>query len=134
MQVKCPCTHTLVMAQRKAVKVHESIPAFIIGLPEDLFEADIAKSKFAHTITFLKKIVPDLEEARCRMKKVHGTAKKGRYEVDVSITTPHKRYTYSNSGWDLAQIFDEMSESLKKRFAQQKRPKNKRSARQASDD
>ena len=121
------------MDQRKGVKVHDSIPAFIIGLPEDVFEADLAKSKFANTVTFLKKIIPDLEEARCRMKRVHGAAKKGRYEVDVSIKTLHKRYTYSNSGWDLAQIFDEMSESLKKRFAQHKQPKNKSSARQPTD-
>ena len=110
------------MAQRKeiVVQVHEDLPVFIVGLPEDLFEADLAKLKFAYTISFLKKIVPEIEEARCKIKMVHGTGKKSRYEVDVSIITPYSTHTYANSGWDLAKIFDKMGESLKKRFAQEK--------------
>jgi len=114
------------MAQRKeiAVQVHEDLPAFIIGLPEDLFEADLARSKFADTISFLKKLVPEIEEARCKIKRIHSPSKRSRYEVDVNIITPYTRHTYANSGLDLAKIFDEMSESLKKTFEQSKQTKN----------
>jgi hypothetical protein len=116
------------MIQKKeiAIRVHEELPAFIIGLPEDLFEADLAKSKFAETISFLRKIVPEIEEARCKMKLINDQGKKSQYEVNVSIITPYKIDTYANSGWDLAKIFDEMSESLKKRFVQEQQSRNLR--------
>lgn len=116
----------MVLRKEVPVKVHEDLPAFIIGLPEDLFEADLAKSKFADTISFLKKIAPEIEEARCKMKLHDIRGEKRRYEVDVSIITPYRRHAYTNSGWDLASIFEEMSESLKKRFTQEKQPRKKK--------
>jgi len=120
------------MTQRKtqrkeiALQVHEDLPAFIFGLPEDLFDADLAKSKFADTISFLKKMVPEIEEARCKMKMVYSPSRKSRYEVDVSIITPYARHADTNSDRDLAKVFDEMSESPKKRFAQEKQRGSKR--------
>lgn len=44
------------MAQSKeiTVQVHEDLPAFIVVLSEDLLDADLAKSKFADTISLLK--------------------------------------------------------------------------------
>jgi hypothetical protein len=58
------------------------------------------------------------------MKMIHSTSKKSRYEVDVMIITPYKRHTYGNSGWDLSKIFDEMSESLNRSFAEDKQRGN----------
>lgn len=101
---------------QKAIKVHDDLPAFIIGLPKDSFEADLAKSKFAQTVEFLKKIVPEIEEARCKIKQHDVSGERKRYEVDASVITPYVRHSYVDSGWDLAKIFDEMSESLKKKF------------------
>lgn len=123
MQVKCiyPLLLQQMTQKESAVRVHEDLSAFIIGLPEDIFEDDLAKSKFADTIRFLKEIVPEIEEARCKMKLIHTSGKKNHYQVDVSIITPYKTNAYSNSGWDLAKLFDEMSESLKKRLEQEKR-------------
>ena len=103
-----------------------------VDLPEDLFEADLAKSKFGETIGFLKTIVSEIEEARCKVKVIHSPGKKSHYELNVSIITPHKLDTYAKSGWDLAMIVNEMSDSLKKRFAQEKQMKNlRKSARNA---
>jgi len=99
-----------------AEKVEEDLPAYIIGLPDDPFDAELAKSKFAETVRFLKRIAPEIEEARCKMKLRDIEEERMRYEVDVSIITPYKRHVYTNSGWDLANIFDQMSDSLKKRF------------------
>jgi len=115
------------MTQKEsAIRVHDDLPAFIIGLPEDILEADLAKSKFAETIRFLRKIIPEIEEARCKMKLIHTPGKKSHYEVDVSIVTPYKINAYVNSGWDLAKLFDEMSEFLKKSFEQEKQMEHRR--------
>ena len=37
------------------------IPVYIIGLPEDPFEAEVAKSKFFKVVQFLKRVFPDIE-------------------------------------------------------------------------
>jgi hypothetical protein len=108
------------------MQIQDGLPAFIVGLPQDMLEADLAKSKFADTVAFLKKMVPEIEEARCKIKVVHGIGKKSRYQVDVSIITPYVRHAYTGSGRDLARMFDEMGESLRKRFAREKPLKKQR--------
>jgi CBS domain-containing protein len=100
-------------------KVGEAdIPAFIIGLPEDPFDAELAESKFVNIVRLLRKTTsPEIEEARCHIKLRDIEGERRRYEVDVNIITPYRRHTYTNMGWDLARMFDQMSDSLKKKIA-----------------
>ena len=98
-------------------KIEQEIPIFLIGLPDDPLDAELAKSKFADIVRLLKKIYPDIEEARCRLKirEIQGARK--RYEVDANIISTHRIDTYVNVGWDLGKMFDQMSDSLKKRIS-----------------
>lgn len=98
-------------------QLEEDIPMFIVGLPDEPFDAELAKSKFANLTKFMRKIHPDIEQARCHIKlrKVYGSRK--RYEIDVHIRSTHGNISYTNVGWDLAKLFDEMNHALKKRVA-----------------
>lgn len=98
-------------------KVEEDVPAFIVGLPDDPFDAELAKSKFVSVIKLLRKVSPEIEEARCNMKIRDIQGERRRYEVDVNLITPYERITYTNVGWDLAKMFDQVSDALKKRLA-----------------
>lgn len=100
-----------------AEKVEEGIPIFLIGLPEDPLDAELAKSKFANLVKLLKKIYPDIEEARCRLKIKNIQGSRKRYEVDANIISTQRIDTYVSDGWDLATLFDQMSDSLKKRIS-----------------
>jgi CBS domain-containing protein len=106
-------------------KVEEDVPSYIIGLPDDPFAAELAKTKFTSLVKLLKKTMPDLEEARCRIKlsSVRGKIKK--YEIEVSIFTPTNRYSYTNEGSDLATIFDLMKDSLKNKLTQKNQKRQK---------
>lgn len=97
----------------------EDIPAYIIGLPDNPLSSELAKSKFNTLIKFLKKTLPDLEEARCDIKLISVRGKTKRYEVDVSIFTTTRRYNYTNRGIDLATIFDQLRDSLKRKLSQE---------------
>jgi len=110
-------------------KIEHEIPAFIIGLPDDPFDAELAKSKFTNLIKFLSKVSPEIEEARCRMKLRGIQGQRRRYEVDVNIITPYRRYTYTNMGWDLAKMFDQMSDSLKNQLGHKRSGRQKESVR-----
>jgi CBS domain-containing protein/ribosome-associated translation inhibitor RaiA len=98
-------------------KMEEDIPMFIVGLPDEPFDAELAKSKFTNITRFLRKIYPDIEEARCHIKlrSVQGARK--RYEIDVHILSTHGNISYTNIGWDLAKLFDEMTDAMKKKVS-----------------
>ena len=106
-------------------KVTEDIPSYIIGLPDNPFASELAKTKFNTLVKLLKKTMPDLEEARCRIKlsSVRGKIKK--YEIEVRIFTPTNSYSYTNEGSDLATIFDLMKDSLKNKLTQKNQKRQK---------
>lgn len=110
-------------------KIEEEIPAFIIGLPDDPFDAELAKSKFSGLLKFLRKIAPEIEEARCKVKLRDIEGERRRYEVDVSVITPYRRHTYAATAWDLAKLFDGMSDSFKKQFGHRRMRKQRESVR-----
>ncbi|MDF2737969.1 MAG: Inosine 5-monophosphate dehydrogenase, partial [Nitrososphaeraceae archaeon] len=100
-------------------RIEEDVPAYIIGVPDKLFSSELTKSKFNTLVKFLKKRIPDLEEARCRIKLISVRGKIKRFEVDVSIFTTSNRYTYRNCGLDLVTIFDQLKDSLKMKLLQE---------------
>jgi CBS domain-containing protein len=98
------------------------IPIYIIGLPIDPFEAEIVKTKFHKIIALLRKSFPFIEEAKAVIKTFsEGSKKTRRYEVKVSIVTPKKTFSYSEKGWELPKIFDNVSIKLKKLLYIQRR-------------
>ena len=100
-------------------ETEQDIPVYIIGLPEDPFEAEVAKSKFQKVIGTLRRVFPDIEEARSVIKiseSVKGKERR-RYEVDVAIKTPKGVASYTNKGWELPSIYDEISQRLKRQLS-----------------
>lgn len=104
------------------------VPAYIVGLPDDPFEAEAVRSKFMRAINLLKKSFPEILEARCTIKTSSPRGKRGRrrYEVKALVYTPHRMFVHSESGWDLPSIFDMISDRLKKAMTRAPRPRRER--------
>lgn len=90
------------------------IPMYIVGLPDDPFEAEATREKFTRVIRLVQKAVPDLMEARAIIKSGQTKAAKKRFRVQVFIATPTKRYNYTETGFELADVFDEISNWARK--------------------
>jgi CBS domain-containing protein len=103
------------------------VPIYIVGLPDDPFEAEVAKQKFKRTINQLHKVLPQILEARSVIKSTASTPgkEKRRYEVTVHIKTPKNSYSYVASGWQLAEIYDTIIDRLKRLPSQKERRRNK---------
>lgn len=98
------------------------IPVYIIGLPEDPFEAEVAKSKFLNAVGTLKRSFPEIEEARSVIKiseSVKGKERR-RYEVDIAMTTRKGVINYTHSGWELPSIYDELATRIKRLMTQRR--------------
>lgn len=111
------------------IEEEEDVSAYIIGLPDKSFSSELIKSEFNTLVKFLKKRIPDLEEAQCRIKLISVIGKTKRFEVDVRIFTTTNRYTYINYGLDLATIFNQLRNNLKMKLSQKSQTRQKQSSR-----
>jgi CBS domain-containing protein len=105
-------------------RVQYDLPCYIMGLPEDPVEAEMTKTKFIGVVKLLKKIFPEIEEARCRIK-IKRSGKRSRYEVQVNIVTTAEIYSYASTGWDLPLIMDELSDGMKRKVIREQNKKGK---------
>jgi CBS domain-containing protein len=102
----------------------DEIPISIQGLnPRDYpFELEMARHKFRRVVTFLKKSLPFIEEARSTIRAFpSGDRGRKRFEVKVSIVTPKRIFNYSEEGWELSEIYDSLSIKLRTILQKQRR-------------
>jgi CBS domain-containing protein len=111
-----------------ARRVKKTVPVYMVGLPDQPFEAQAARTKFTRAVSLLRRSHPEIMEARCTIKTSSPRGKKGRrrYEVKALIYTPHRMFVHSQSGWDLPSIFDIISDRLKKVMTRARRPRPER--------
>jgi len=107
------------------------IPAYIVGLPDDPFEAQLARIKFLRNAKALRKSFPKIEEIRSTIKTKDISGDRCRYEVDVLIKAAGKLYIYSEDGWELPSIFDLITNKMM-RLLTKKRKKWRRDIRKFS--
>jgi CBS domain-containing protein/ribosome-associated translation inhibitor RaiA len=106
-----------------------TVPAYIIGLPDDPFEAELARIKFIKEANALRKSNPNIEEIRANIKTKKISSGKQRYEVSVSIKTHGRVYAYSVDGWDLPSVFDHVQDRMKRMLTQKTSRRSKESIR-----
>ncbi len=115
----------------KLVEAEESslsIPVYIVGLPEDPFEAEATRDKFFRTVGGLKKTFPEIIEARSIIKTKSIRSDRRRYEVNTILKTPYDTYAYSEGGYDLPSLYDVISDRMKRLMAQRHRKRRKHSS------
>jgi len=96
----------------------EEVPMYIVGLPEDPFEAEMARTKFTTAIQHLRFGFPEITEARAIIKIGETSAPRKKYEVRVLITSPYRRYNYRVFSYELADAFDYVDAWAKKLLSQ----------------
>jgi len=107
--------------------VRSDAPVYVVGLPDDPFEAEQTRTKFTRVVETLRRSSPYIEEARAVIRTREGAEReRRRYEVTVTLVTPRRNFVYSANGFDLANIFDDVTKHLKSMMAE--RPKPRREA------
>jgi len=109
------------------VEPEPEVPVFIVGLPEDPFEAEATKAKYKRIVRQLQKVFPDILEARSVIKSKHkGGRERGRYEVTVQIRTPKDSFSYSDEGWELPPLYDLITDRLKRLMTKKRKTRRPR--------
>ena len=94
--------------------VTEAVPISIVGLPDDPFEGQVARTKFERVVKRLARSLPNLLEARSVIRTSEKTGQRRRYEVEVALITPSRTISFRSSGWSLPAIYDELSNRMKR--------------------
>ncbi|MBI3859264.1 MAG: hypothetical protein HY296_03360 [Thaumarchaeota archaeon] len=89
-------------------------PYYIVGLPEEPVEASEAKMKFERLSSELVKVFPFIQEIRAVVKSKKASKTHARYEVSVEVYTPRERHAFSETGYNLASVFDSMGPKMKR--------------------
>ena len=89
-------------------------PFYIVGLPEEPMEATEARMKFEKLSSELCKVFPFIEEIRAVVKSKKPGKTHARYEVSVEVYTPKERHAFSETGYNLAAVFDSMGPRMKR--------------------
>lgn len=111
-------------------KIKSEIPLYIVGMPSDMSNAEIVKTKFQKIIKNLIKVYPEVEEARTSIKSIHSPlSKRQHFEVSIRISTPYKTYNYKELGWDLSQVFDALGKSIVRNLSKRSKRRWKTSIR-----
>ncbi|HLA21877.1 MAG TPA: CBS domain-containing protein [Nitrosopumilaceae archaeon] len=111
-------------------KIPSEVPLYIVGMPEDMENAEIVKTKFQKIISNLIKVYPEVEEARASIKTIHNPiSQRKHFEVSVKIFTPYKTHNYTELGWDLSQVFDALGRRIVRNLSKRSKRRWKTSIR-----
>jgi hypothetical protein len=102
------------VTQSLVKKEKSEAPYYIVGLPDEPFEAEAAKMKFGRLASLISRAYPFVEEVRAVIKTKEISKDRRRYEVSVHVDTPKSVYSYSENGYDLSEIFDALVPKIKK--------------------
>lgn len=89
-------------------------PFYIVGLPNEPFEAERVKAKFERLATYLTKAIPSIEEARAVIKSKDTKGVKKRFEVSINVYTPNQLWAYTEWGYDIGEVFDALGPKMKR--------------------
>jgi ribosome-associated translation inhibitor RaiA len=92
----------------------EKPPFYIVGLPSEPLEAAEAQLKFERVSADLSKAFPYVEEVRAVVKSKKQVGAHARYEVSVEVYTPRQTFAFSESGYNLASVFDALAPKMKR--------------------
>ncbi len=111
-------------------RISGEVPLYIIGLPEELDNAEIVKTKFQKIIRNLTKVYPEVEEARASIKTIHtALGQRKNFEVSVRIITPYRNYSYTEMGWDLSKVFGTLGSRIIRNLSKRSKRRWKMSVR-----
>ena len=116
-----------------AAKIESEIPLYVVGLPEEQKNVNLITSKFSNTLKRIQNVYSEIQEAKVSIKQQRSGSKnkrEGKYDVSIMITTPHfAPFIFKESGWDLGQIFESLSQKMRRKLSKRAKRRYKPSSR-----
>jgi ribosome-associated translation inhibitor RaiA len=90
----------------------EKVPLFVIGLPKDEPANEILSSKFDGALEKVQQVLSHIIEAKIAVETQNSEGSRTHYEVRATVKTSKNQLLYTESGWDILKIADDLSRKL----------------------
>ena len=90
----------------------DNVPLYVIGLPEDDSAKELLASKFGAALEKVQQILPDIIESKIAVKSQNTDGTRTHYDVTATVRTSKNQLIYTDSGWDILKIADELCRKL----------------------
>jgi len=90
----------------------EPVPLFIVGLSKDEPANDIISSKFGAALEKVQQVLSHIIEAKITIETQNPEGSRTHYEATASVKTSNDTLIYTESGWDILKIADQLSKKL----------------------
>ena len=92
----------------------ESIPLYIIGSAEDESVKELMMSKFGGSLEKVRPVLSDIIEAKISVKSQNPEGSRTHYDVTATVKISKNQLVYTESGWDILKICDELCRKLER--------------------
>jgi len=90
----------------------DNVPLFVIGLSKDEPANEILMSKFGGALNKVQHILPKITEAKISVETQNTEGTRTHYDVTATVRTSKSPLIYTDSGWDILKIADELCRKL----------------------
>lgn len=90
----------------------DGIPLYVIGLEKDEPANEILMSKFRSTLEKIQHILPNIIEAKISVETQNTERSRTHYSVTATVHASKNSLIYTDSGWDILKITDELCRKL----------------------
>ncbi len=90
----------------------EKVPLFIIGLPKDEPANEILSSKFGGALEKTQQVLSHIIEAKITVESQNPEGTRTHYDVTANVKTSKNQLIYTESGWDILKIADNLCRKL----------------------
>ena len=97
---------------RTSAFMTESIPLYIVGLADDEPAKELMMSKFGGSLEKVQPVLSDIIEAKISAKTQNPEGSRTHYDVTATVKTSKNQLIYTESGWDILKICDELCRKL----------------------
>lgn len=90
----------------------EKVPLFVIGLPKDDPANDTLSSKFGDALEKVQQVLSHIIEAKISVETQNTEGTRTHYDVTATVKTSKNQLIYTESGWDILKIADDLCRKL----------------------
>ena len=95
----------------------ENIPLYVIGLEKDDPSSKILMLKYGETLNKVQQVLPPIIEAKISINSQNAEGSRTHYDATSVVTTSNDKLVYTQSGWDILKICDELCRKLERELS-----------------
>ena len=106
-----------------------SVPLFVVGLSKDEPANEILSSKFGAALEKVQQVLSHIIEAKITIETQNPEGSRTHYEATASVKTSNNTLIYTESGWDILKIADQLSKKLEDELSKHDNKRQRESIR-----